>query len=119
MHLLYNGLHIGRSRSSKVVDFGTNQNQFGFKKNIGCNHAIYSVRKIVDRAMKEGSTVNLCTIDLSKAFDKVNHQALYIKLMRRRVPVELLELLENWLSNCMTCVKWHDVFSSVWFNLRC
>jgi len=25
MHLLYNGLHIGRSRSSKVVDFGTNR----------------------------------------------------------------------------------------------
>jgi len=41
--------------------------------------AIYSVRKTVDRAMKEGSTVNLRTIDLSKAFDKVNHHALYIQ----------------------------------------
>ena len=33
--------------------------------------------------------------------------------MKRLVPVELLELLENWLSNCMTCVKWQDVFSSM------
>ena len=78
----------------------TADNQFGFKKKIGCNHAIYSVRKIVDRATKEGNTINLCAIDLSKAFDKVNNHALYIKLMKRLVPVELLELLENWLSNC-------------------
>jgi len=26
---------------------------------------------------------NLCAIDLTKAFDKVNHFALYIKLMKR------------------------------------
>jgi len=32
----------------------TADNQFGLKKNIGCNHAIFSVRKLVERATKEG-----------------------------------------------------------------
>ena len=32
----------------------------------------------------------MCAIDLSKAFDKVNHHALYLKLMKRFIPNELL-----------------------------
>jgi len=29
-------------------------------------------------------------------FDKVNHHALFIKLMKRNIPVILLTVLENW-----------------------
>jgi len=83
----------------------TNNNQFGFKKGIGCNHAIYTVRNVVERFTKGGDTVNLCAIDLSKAFDKVNHHALFIKLMRRNLPVALLDILENWSKNCVSSVK--------------
>ena len=36
------------------------------------------------------------TPDLSKAFDKVNHHALYQKLMKRLIPKELLNILECW-----------------------
>ena len=31
--------------------------------------------------------------------------------MQRNCPVELLELLENWINNCSSCVKWRDVYS--------
>ena len=34
----------------------------------------------VDRWVSMGYTANLCAIDLTKAFDKVNHFAFYIKL---------------------------------------
>ena len=51
-------------------------NQFGFKKGIDCSHAIYTARNIVDRLVRNGSTSNLCAIDLSKVFDKVNHHGL-------------------------------------------
>ena len=54
---------------------------------MGCNHAVFTVRQVVDRFIKGGDTVNLCSIDLSKAFDKVNHQALLMKLMKRKLPV--------------------------------
>jgi len=43
--------------------------------------------------MLKYSTGNLCALDLSKAFDKVNHHALYLKLMKRLIPNELLNLL--------------------------
>ena len=29
----------------------------------------------------------------------------------RSVPVQLLSVLENWLSMCMSCVKWGSAFS--------
>jgi len=61
--------------------------QFGFKKYSGCRTAIYSVRKIVDRLIEDNSTVDICSLDISKAFDKVNHFVLYIKLMKGFIPV--------------------------------
>ena len=66
---------------------------------------------VVDRFVKDGSTVNICSVDLSKAFDKVDHSALFIKLMKRQVPVKLLDSLVYWLQNCWSCVKWNSVFS--------
>jgi hypothetical protein len=93
--------------------FSTNDNQFGFKKSTSCSHSIYSVRNIVNRFIDGGSTANLCTIDLSKAFDKVNHHALFIKLMKRRIPIKLLDLLVYWLENCFSCVKWDGRLSYI------
>jgi len=86
-------------------------NQFGFEKGIGCSFAIRVVRNDVEKFTKGGSTSNLCAIDLSKAFDRVNHHALYQKLMKRVIPNELLNILECWLSRCYSCVKWYDAWS--------
>ena len=91
--------------------FDSSYNQFGFKKNSSCGHAVYSVRKVVEHYVNGGSTVNVCLLDLSKAFDKVNQFALYIELMNRSVPITLLQMLENWFSVCLSCVKWGHVLS--------
>ena len=85
--------------------------QYGFKKGVGCRNAIQTVRTIVDKMIEDGNTVNMCAIDSSKVFDKVNHKGLFTKLMKRHIPTELLELLENWLSMSSTCVKWGDSWS--------
>jgi hypothetical protein len=57
--------HCIVERFSKFLE--TADNQFGFKKSLGCNHAIYTVRRAVDRFTSGSSTANLCAIDLSKA----------------------------------------------------
>jgi len=52
------------------------------------------------------------------AFDKVNHAALYIKLMKRRLPAKLLDLLVYWLDNYSSCVNWCGVIGpSQFFKL--
>jgi len=90
----------------------TSDNQFGFKKALGCNHAVYCVRNITNHYVSNGSTVNLCALDISKAFDRVNHHGLFVKLMRRFIPVTLLKVLEHWLSICFTYVNWNSAFSN-------
>jgi len=36
--------------------------------------------------------------------------------MKKFIPVELLTLLESWLSSCYSCIKWENVWSK-WIHL--
>jgi len=56
--------------------FSSGSSQFGFKKGFGCRNAVYKVRSVVKRTNSVGRTANICAIDLTKAFDNVNHCAL-------------------------------------------
>jgi Reverse transcriptase (RNA-dependent DNA polymerase) len=96
----------------------TSDNQFGFKKFTGCSQAIYTVRQTVEYYNNSGSTVNLCALDLTKAFDKVNHFGLFTKLMNRDVPMMLLEVLEHWFRICKTCVRF-GLTVSPFVSLKC
>ena len=96
--------------------FETCDNQFGFKKRLGCRDAVYTFRCVVDYYVSCESTVNVGAVDLSKAFDKMNHHGSFIKLMERRIPDNLLRFLENWFSLGVTCVKWES-FTSDFFVL--
>ena len=90
----------------------SSDNQFGFKKQLGCTTAIFTLRKIIDHHLRGGNTVNICSIDVSKAFDKTNHHGLLMKLMDRQTPTEIVGILHFWLSNSHTCVKWNGCFSN-------
>ena len=92
--------------------FKTSDMQFGFKKKLSCSHAIYSVRTAVEYFVNRGSTVNLCTMDLSKAFDRINHYCLFVKLIERHIPLLYILLLENWYCKIFIFVRWCDSLSS-------
>jgi hypothetical protein len=96
----------------------SSSHQFGFKKNVGCNHAIYAIRKTIDHFTSNGSTVNVCSLDLSKAFDKVNHYSLFIKLMNVKIPRNFIEILKDWSCNVSTCVRWECTYSN-FVKLNC
>ena len=66
--------------------FGTSERQFGFKKGLGCRDAIYTVKSVITHFTKNNSTVNICAIDLTKAFDRVNHLVLFQKLIKLNIP---------------------------------
>lgn len=90
--------------------------QFGFKKSMACRDAIFTAHSVVDFYNTRGSTVNACALDLSKAFDKVNHCCLFLKLMARHCPRCFIATLQEWYSKCSTSVKWGD-FVSLPFNV--
>ena len=71
----------------KYLDYlYTSDLQFGFKCNIGCPDALFTLQTAVDYFTANGCTVTLAALDISKAFDKISHYGLYLKLMERGVP---------------------------------
>jgi hypothetical protein len=85
--------------------------QFGFKKESSCAHAIYTVQSTVEYFTANNSTISICSLDLSKAFDKVNLHILFVKLMDRKIPINILLLLDRWYSKSYSSVKWLNVIS--------
>ena len=86
--------------------------QFGFKSELGCTNAIYTARKVIDHFVANDSTVNVCCLDISKAFDRVSQSGLLIKLMDRGVPKCLVTVLYNWFQKSFCCIKWNLVMST-------
>jgi len=75
----------------------------GKGKKSAAENAIYTLRSVVDYYTKHGSTINVCPLDISKAFDKMNHHGPFIKLMERHIPIKILCILENWFEISVTC----------------
>ncbi len=50
-------------------------------------------------------------MDISKAYDAVNHCGVFVKLMERRIPWCLLRVLAEWFPRCSTCIKWANCYS--------
>ena len=46
-------------------------NQFGFKKNASCNHAVVVTKETIINYNMNGSSCRIASLDAKKAFDKV------------------------------------------------
>ena len=89
---------------TRMFNFATSQGvisptQFGFRKSHSTSHAInYSVNLITE-SLKRKSHVLGIFIDLSKAFDTIDHSLLLIKLERCGVRGVANDLIRSYLSN--------------------
>ena len=92
--------------------FLSSDNQFGFKEKVGCSHAMFCLRSSIDYFVNNNSSVNLCSLDDSKAFDKVNHFCLLLKLMAKCLPVNIILQLHYWFSNSVALVCWNGMLSN-------
>lgn len=90
---------------------GTDDLQFGFKRQTSSSHAIYALKSTIDFFNSKGSKVYAAFLDCSKAFDRISHHGLYSILMERKFPLCILLCLIYWYSNMSCCVKWGSEFS--------
>jgi len=84
-----------------------------FNRQLSCNHALFTMKTIIEHYVSDGSTVNICALDINKAFDRVNHFAL-LKVADRKLPRAFIGVMLDWLSKSTVCVKWAGIFS-FWF----
>ena len=97
--------------------------QYGFKRNSSCSQAIFTMRTVVDHYVNTGSTVTICALDISKAFDRVDHYALLDLLLDRHLPNNFIAIflqLAVQMSNICTLGNGtvFSLLSSSWSQTR-
>ena len=63
----------------------TSDNQFSYKKEHSTDMAVFCLKETVNIYRRYSSPLFVCFLDASKAFDKLNHWALFAKLIERNM----------------------------------
>ena len=93
---------------SKLV---TDELQFGFKKGVGCNDAIFTLKTIINHFTSGRSSVFSAALDIRKAFDRVPHGKLMDHLRKMRLPSYIIDVLSDWYDKLQAVVRWNGVLS--------
>ena len=74
-------------------------NQSGFKPGDSCINQLLSITHEIYKSFDDGWEVRGVFLDISKAFDKVWHQGVILKLKQNGISGNLLKIIEDFLSN--------------------
>ena len=85
--------------------------QFGFQKGCSTVQCTWGVQETISHYLRRGSDVYCCLLDFSKAFDKVNFEKLFRKLVERKLPSVLLRLIMAIYFNQSCFIRWNSVES--------
>ena len=75
------------------------QNQTGFKLGDSCIKQLLSITNEIYKSFDDEWEVKSIFLDISKAFDKVWHQGVILKLKQNGISGNLLKIIEDFLSN--------------------
>ena len=73
--------------------FNSSDLQFGFKSSHSTNHCTFVAKEVIAYYINNGSDVFSCSIDMQKAFDRVDLTKLFKKLLQRPIPVLIVRIL--------------------------
>jgi len=86
--------------------------QFGFKNNSSCEHAVFTLRELVRNNKRKNMVTILCALDASKAFDKVKRQKLWLNLIGKVQPY-VIRALMNYYDQLKLIVNNNNEYSSI------
>ena len=84
----------------------------GFRKSHGTQHLLVTMIEKWKKAVDNGECVSALFLDLSKAFDTINHELLLAKLKAYRFSPNALKLMHSYLNNRKQQVQINNKFSS-------
>ena len=87
-----------------MIDFLEKHNllkdtQHGFLKGRSCLTNLLEYTEIISKWVDDGSPVDVIYLDFQKAFNKVPHQRLLIKLKSHGMGVNIVTWIQNWLTD--------------------
>ena len=94
--------------------FKIDPHQFGFRKNTGCIMAASVLKETVLTYNSAGSNVHCCFLDLTKAFDCVNFNILFTKLVDCDLSPFLVNILKTMFDSQYATVVFNNTKSNNW-----
>jgi len=76
----------------------TGSEQYGFKKNSSTTTAMLQIQAKITEALEENKISSLISLDLSAAFDVVDHELLISRMVSTGIPVDITNLVKTWLT---------------------
>ena len=76
-----------------------NPSQHGFLKSKSCLTNLLCFFEEMTKWVDEGSPVDIIYLDFRKAFDKVPHQRLILKLKSHGIGISIINRIEQWLTD--------------------
>ena len=94
-------------------------NQSGFKQEDSCINQLLSITHDIYQSLDQGYEVCEAFLDISKAFDEVQHKSLLHELERNGISGALLKILTDFIkSRKQSFSKW-STFVLEWCSCRC
>ena len=97
--------------------FVTSDLQFGYKKCVSTSLCTGFIKNVVNCYVQRKNQVYGCFLDASKAFDLVDHNDLFQRLLERNLPSPVVRFLVHWYQNQKMCVRWNATHSGT-FSVR-
>ncbi|GBN50740.1 putative RNA-directed DNA polymerase from transposon BS [Araneus ventricosus] len=86
--------------------------QFGFQKQLSTNQQLVRVTELIHDGFKKSETTGALFLDIAKAFDKIWHDGLSLKLMRLGVSAQLIKILSSYLTSRNFKVRVNNIIST-------
>ena len=93
------------------------KNQFGFKANTSCNHALFSLKETILHYTENNSGIKVASLDAEKAFDRVWRVGLFYKLIDKLSPTLWL-ILKTYYESARGCIEVSDGSLSGFFPIN-
>ena len=90
----------------------SSKHQYGFKKKRSTIDAIMYATEFIRKETDKNKFVTAAFLDLSKAFDSINHEILSIKLGNLGFDASALKLIGSFLSDRVQSVVFNDIFQT-------
>ena len=91
--------------------------QFGYQSEVSTSMCTWLATETISYFTRNGSEVFTCLMDMSKAFDTVQHSCLFKKLLDQGMPPIIVRFILVMYKNQQENVKWNNEFSR-FFNIK-